>query len=181
MRDDQDRWRVRTSDGETAGPFDAEALGRMLAVGTIGPDDLVRSESTGRVRRVRDVAVEVIEESRTADDEVERPREAEAEIGGMDRLLPTVGREWIWLFVPTFGLPVGFLVALGYWLLGWMGAAHCETERGRLAAEAIIDTSRRWMLAWAVLGALIVVLAVVVPGLALIRAAETLIRIPPIW
>ncbi|MGC9319201.1 MAG: hypothetical protein ACP5KN_14305 [Armatimonadota bacterium] len=145
-------WLVRTSEGETVGPFDADALAEMLAEGRVDSDDLARSEETGRVRRVRDVLTrEQLEVARPPREAA--PEEGEAEGTGMDRLLPTLGREWVWLFVPTFGLPVGFLVALAYWVVGWLGAAHCRTARGERSAEAIITTARNWLVAWAIIPA----------------------------
>ncbi|MEA3400336.1 MAG: GYF domain-containing protein [Armatimonadota bacterium] len=150
MADENAPWLVRTSDGETLGPFDADELAELLAEGRVGRDDLVKSEDTGRVRRVRDVLTSEQLEAATAPSEAIPEEGEEAEGSGMDRLLPALGRQWVWLFVPTFGMPVGFLVALAYWLVGWLGAAHCRTTRGERSAEAVIKTARNWLIAWAV-------------------------------
>ena len=154
MAEQVERWRVRTPAGEVIGPYDQEELRRLLSGGQLTWDAKARSETTGRIHPLREIISPASvapgagepEPEATAEHAGEPPREV---IAAIDRLLPSLGRQWAWMFLCTFSLPLGFVVALAYWALGWFGSAHCTTARGMDASEAVIRTGQNWLVAWA--------------------------------
>jgi hypothetical protein len=77
----------------------------------------------------------------------------------MDRSLLHFSDAWSVLIVPTFALPMGFLVALAYWFVGWTGVANCRTRPGERAAQAVIATAQNWLLVWTIVWGLNFVVA----------------------
>jgi tetratricopeptide (TPR) repeat protein len=84
----------------------------------------------------------------------DRQAELEPEEGatGLDYWLPARAlSDCGGLWFATVLLPLGWVVALAFWGLGWWGLAVCKTRTGRMAAQRIVSTALLWLIVWCVI------------------------------